>query len=647
MTSELLLEVRTDPLAADLAEDGVQRLKNALVAALREARLAPKQSATGFTSRRFLVLFRGLTEEGTDQERVAVGEVVRRTVEGLHWDRSVRWGAGYRWAAPVRGVLLMLDGRLVPCRIFGRDATDWTVGPESRGCPRIPVSNADAYGAAMNEHGVELRFVERRRLLAHELERAAASLGAELLADSDLLRDRTVACETPGVMSLPLDRRFSGLPLELVQECLRERFGGFCAVRGEQAVGAVLVLDRPGDPEGKTAAAHEWALSTYLDDIQFFLERDRRRPLAEACREVEEQTLSATLGTFGERSRRCIQICDLLCTELSWQAERDRAREAIRLLAADSRTELRRAFPDLEGVIGGLLAREEGYPVSVWQAIADSRRTARNSRTMPRGRVGKLVAVSERLDRLTARIPAVVDDEGSGRHRRRVERLLDEVVRIGMAGRMPLDLKLAAAFALRLHQGLERGHRLQELLDPLNELVEEALSRVFREAGYEGKEIAAVLGADGSGLLSDQMERLDGLRSLRGDGRVERLGQTGLRLSGILQGSREESLDVGLLGESAERDLYHVYRRTEERIASALEAGEFAQWLAGMEELDVRVQRFLKEVLVRDENERLRQNRLALLQRVVWLYSGEIRLSEMAQTASAGPKDPGAAPRPA
>ena len=329
MASELLLEVRTDPLAADLAEDGVQRLKNALVAALREARLAPKQSATGFTARRFLVLFRGLQCDGTDEERATLGEVVRRTVEGLHWDRSVRWGPGYRWAAPIRGILLLLDGKLVPARICGRESVDWTVGPESRGCPRIAVANADAYGAAMNEQGVELRFAERRRLLAQELEEAARSLGAELLADADQVRDRTVACETPGVVALPLDRRFAGLPTELVQECLRERFGGFCAVSGDAVAGAVLVLDRPGDPEGRTATAHQWALSTYLDDIQFFLERDRRRPLAEACREVEEQTISPDLGTFGERSRRCIQICDLLCAELSWQPERDRAREAI------------------------------------------------------------------------------------------------------------------------------------------------------------------------------------------------------------------------------------------------------------------------------------------------------------------------------
>ena len=640
MGSELLLELRIDPLGPDLAEDGVQRLKNALVAALREARLAPKQSATGFTSRRFLVLFRGLPCEGTEEERSRVGDVVRRTVEGLHWDRPVRWGGGFRWAAPVRGVLLLLDGKLVVSDICGRATSDWTVGPESRGCPRIPVANADGYGAAMNEHGVELRFAERRRLLAQKLDQAAESLGAQLLTDTDLLRDRTIACETPGVIGLPLDRRFSSLPMELVQECLRDRFGGLCAVREDRAVGAVLVLDRPEDPEGRTAAAHEWALSTYLDDIQFFLERDRRRPLAEAVREVEEQNVSAELGTYGERARRCVQICDLLCTELSWQAERDRAREAIRLLAADSRTELLRAFPDLEGVIGGLLAREEGYPVSVWQAIADSRRTARNSRTMPRGRVGKLVAVSERLDRLTSRVAAVVDAEGNGHKRRAVEKLLDQIARIGMAGRMPLDLKLTAAFALRLHEGPDRGHRVQALLDPLNGLIDEALGRVFQEAGYQSNEIAAVLGADGSGLLSDQTERLDGLRSLRGDSRVERLAQTAVRLSGILQGSAEETLDVGMLADSAERDLYHVYRRTEGGISEALETGQFAQWLGSMKELDSSVQRFLKEVLVRDENERLRQNRLALLQRVVWLYSGEIRLSEMAQTPGPGDLSP-------
>lgn len=631
MASELLLEIRTDPLTADQAEDGVQRLKNALVAALREARLGPKQSATGYTSRRFLVLFRGLPCEGSEPERALLGAIVRRTVEGLHWDRSVRWGPGHRWAAPVRGVLLLLDGRLVPSRIFGRETTDWTVGPESRGCPRIPVADADAYGAAMNEQGVELRFAERRQRLARDLEQAARSLSAELLVDADLVRDRTVACETPSAVALRLKRRFRGLPVELVQECLRERFGGFCAMQGEEVSGAVFVIDRPDDPQGRTAAAYQWALSTYLDDIQFFLERDRRRPLAEACREVEEQTVSAELGTFGERSRRCMQICDLLCSELGWEAERDRAREAIRLLAADSRTELRRAFPDLEGVIGGLLAREEGYPVSVWQAIADSRRTARDSRTMPRGRVGKLVAVSERLDRLTSRVATLTDPETEGRHRRAMERLLDQVARIGLAGRMPLDLKLAAAFALRLHLSPAHVGRVQEQLDPLNELVSGALGRVFEEAGYLPKEIDAVLGADGSGLLSDQMQRLDGLRSLRGDDRLERLSQTAVRLSGILQGSREESLDVGLLSESAERDLYHAYRRTEEQIQTALQEGEFAAWLAAMTELDSRVQTFLREVLVRDENERLRQNRLALLQRIVWLYSGEIRLTEMAE----------------
>ncbi len=691
---ELLLELRTDPMPWQVVEPGVTRLKATLVTALRSAGLGPKQSAMGFTSRRLLVLFRGLSlpegASGPGRERDSIHETVSRLVKGcverMEWSESMVWsdhrseGAAARrpqpagWISPVRGVLLLLDGILVPVSVFGVDSGAWTVGPERVGRSQVAVEDAESYGRALVSLGVEVRFGERRRNLSEMLALAAQRAGGELVSDHDLLRERAVNCESLRVITISIDPKHRALPRELLQESVRERLSGFCVVapeatrNGEQLTTALFVTESQVSPEPTTEVAatvrsteasdaqddtsmgYRWALETYLEDVRFFLERDRRRPLAECSRELDKQLQSPLLGTHGERAQRCEQLCTFLCLELDWGSEKDRACEAIRLLAADARTDLLRAFPDLEGVIGGLLAREEGYPASVWQAIADSKRPALDHRTMPRGRVGKLVALAHRLDACMSSLLVRgglldldgMEGEGDDQHEPHkgpnsdpsghlhvVESdLMESMVRIAVAGKLALDLRLAGAFALRQRSTLT-GAAGAECLAELSRVLERAQLAVFESAGFDRREIMAIVRADGSSLVSDQVERLEGLRSLRGDQRVIDLAQSSRRIESILQGSSEQQLDVALLAAGSERELYFSYRRLFDQISGARSAGSYSVWLQHMVELNDAVDRFLREILIRDEVESLRQNRLALLQRVYWLYSGEIRMAEL------------------
>ncbi len=648
MSSELLLEVRTDPMPPAEVEAGIQRLKNTLVAQLRAAGVAPKQSATGFTARRLLVLLRGISGrdgEGLGANAAAkIGEVVADAIENLTWPTSMVWQDQHAWLSPVRGVLLLLDGERVPATVFGVSSSAHTLGPESSGLQRIPVADADQYGRALAEVGIEVRFPERRRRLQEQLVAEAQRFGGELVQDAALLKERAVACETASVVSVPIDSQFSSLPRELLLECARDRLGGFCILgKDGEVIAASFVMDRWDDPDDAVARSYEWALTSYLDDLRFYLERDRRLPLAERCREQQTQTLSAARGTHGERAARCDRLCEMLCDELGWSSERDRAKEAISLLAADGRTELLRAFPGLEGVIGGLLAREEGYATSVWQALADSRRPALEAKSLPRGRVGKLVALADRVDRLASNFSDAESQVGNvlvpgDRDSARVSDLVDQLVRIGLGGGMALDLRLLVASALRQSFKGREADRSEEAplsdglaagLAILDHAVDSSLVRVFQELGFQSIEIAAVLSADGSSLLSDQLQRLEGLRTLRGDQRLDSLAQTAKRIAGILQGSTEQALDVALLTDGTERDLYFVYRRLVDQIVTAREEGSFTVWLQHMTGLNTQIDQFLRDVLVRDENERLRLNRLALLQRIHWLYAGEIRVAEL------------------
>jgi glycyl-tRNA synthetase beta subunit len=193
-----------------------------------------------------------------------------------------------------------------------------------------------------------------------------------------------------------------------------------------------------------------------------------------------------------------------------------------------------------------------------------------------------------------------------------------------MHGGIGCDVDLLAARACRLLDD-SAADAVREARAALSA----ALAEVLGAEGFSCAEIRAVCAGHGSRLLPDVLARARGLARLRDSERLRALVATAKRLTGILDRTAEATVDARLLVDQAERDLHTQLEETGGKVRRLLAEGRYESWLSEMGRLDAAVERFLAEVLVHDDVEEIRTNRLALLQAAQQLYTREVGLAEL------------------
>ena len=683
---ELLLEVRCEEIPARMLRGGIEQLGNRLFEQLLGERLTPSRIDTGFTPRRLVVVMQGLPARQEDRREQLVGppvavaldaagqptaaaagfarkagvaptelerietprgeylaasrtvpgrptpeilaELIPRVVAELAWPKLMRWGAGEGpWVRPVHGIVALFAGEVVPFELFGVASGRATCGhPWLAGRP-FEVSGAADYRRKLRRRKIQIDFERRRQRLDGEFRRQAEELGGELVADPDLLDRLTAVCAIPGVVRGRFPSRFLDLAPEVLKVSLRDHQSAFMVARKGKPMACFLtVMDRTDDPDGRIRAGNEWVVEARLADAAFFWAEDRKRSLAEHGAGLERLTFHAQLGSYAEKTARIERLVGGICDELGWQKEKPAAVAAARLLKADLGTEMVKEFTSLQGVMGGVYARADGLPAAVWKAIYDQYLPAGADDEVPRGRVGAVTSLADRIDSLVGIFGLDLRPSGS-KDPFGLRRAAQGAVRIALDANLPLDLDLVAARAVRLY-----GDRLvlggEDILAALRPFFHDRVRHLLGLGGYAYDEIEAALAA-GASNLPDLRARVDSLHRVRDEPGFLEAVLAAKRISNIVKDSPEYRVDGALLREAAERELAAAADRLREETEQAAAESDHDRCLWAIAAFAAPLERFFNEVLVMDENNELRQNRIALLQRIQRTLSRTAVLTEL------------------
>jgi glycyl-tRNA synthetase beta chain len=569
--------------------------------------------------------------------RDILAELVPRLLGEISWAKTMRWAEAGKtgkdagpWVRPVHGIVSLLDGTVVPFELFGVAAGDSTEGHPVLSPASFKVTGLADYRRELAARAIEVRPAERRGALHAKMMERAAAAGGILVEDPALLDKLVAICEIPGVMEGGFEEEFLDLPAEVLSTSLRDHQS---ALTVERAGGDhkllpcfLTVMDRPDDPAGRVRSGNEWVVSARLADARFFYGEDRKVNLARRAEQLGSLTFHDKLGSYADKSARLALLAGTLCAQLGWQAEAPGAKIAARLLKADLATEMVKEFTSLQGIMGGIYARLEGQPEEVWQAIYDQYLPASTEDAIPRGRIGQVVSLADRIDTLAGIFGLGLVPTGS-RDPFGLRRAAQGVVRILVEGSLPLDVEQAVAEAVKLY-----GNRLtrtpDQVLADLRPFLADRLRHVLGLAGYAYDEIEAGLAA-GAANLPDLKARVDALHQARTGAGFLSVVLAAKRIANIVKDAPESPFDPVLLVEPAERDLATAFTGMRAGIEAAAAARDYERCLARIAELAPVLDRFFVEVLVMDKDEAVRTNRIALLQAIGRTVSRTARLTEM------------------
>lgn len=682
---ELLVEVRCEEIPARMLQPGVKQIGTRLFEELLERQLAPEQVETSFTPRRLVVVMTGIPAREPDREErvtgppadvayddageptaalkgfamrldvdassletsetdkgeyiVAIRQITgRQTVDLLSellpeilvevtWPRPMRWGEGLGpWARPIHSIVALYDGTVIPFELFGIPSGDETIGHPLSSPQPLRIESAAQYREALAGRGILVDAEARRQALAEALEAEAESVDGELVRDDELLDEVTALCEIPGVVRGSFG--VVDLPREILVTSLRDHQSAFSIQRdGELLPEFVTVMDRADDPAGRVRRGNEWVVEARLQDARFFYREDRKRSLEERRGDLERLTFHERLGQYAAKVERIADLAAWLAEQLGESDLESSVRRAAALSKVDLTTEVVKEFTSLQGVMGGIYAREDGEGELVWRAIYDQYRPASTDDALPRDTVGQVVSLADRIDTLTGMFACGLVPTGS-KDPFGLRRSAQGAVRIVLEADLEVDLELAATHALTLY-----GDRVDaspdEVLSTLRPFLLDRVRHLLGLAGYAYDEIEAAIGA-GAGDLPDLARRVRALHEVRDRAGFRAVVLAAKRIANILRGVEvEEELVEERLVEPAEQALYQAARRLRSELDEVERSGDYASGLESIAQFAEVLDRFFVEVLVMDEDARLRTNRLALLQTIERTLSRFAHLTEM------------------
>ena len=576
----------------------------------------------------------------------------------MHWDAMLDDGKGeLLFGRPIRWLLYTYGGRVIP---FGISRTpgaqsgsvqDVTTGAvtyghrflttSGRAGRAIKVRSFDEYRARLLENFVILARSERHDKIARELDAKAQRLQGRISrmvrAESGLLAEVPDLVEYPSVVAGTFGAEFLELPDEVLTTTLihHQHYFPVESDDGKLKNAFLAVINTEPDNERTIARNAERVVVARLRDARFFWEADRKTTLESRLERLGTLLFHKKLGSYGEKAGRIETLARWIAADALGAGDEVAAQAALaaRLAKTDLTTDMVREFTELQGVMGGIYAREEHLPDAVCKAIyyqylpigveADA--------APSKGQLGKSaitwasVSLADKVDTIVGLFAAgerptgTRDPYGLRRAAQAVVKILtDLAATTGVAKPVSVRSLVDMAFA-------GYGGALTPQNDAWRQLAFEFLSEravhLLERRGFRYDEIRAALPADPSTLVPyDLMRRVQALSHARQADGFEALASLFKRVKNItLQfAASTPSLEGfqalrGVLSEPAELALVTELEGRWPRIDKALHDERFLEALTELAHLHGAVDRFFVDVLVMAEDPALRQARLTLL----------------------------------
>ncbi len=540
-----------------------------------------------------------------------LAEALPVLIPKISFPKTMYWTGkgGVRFIRPIRWIVALLGNEVIPFELAGVKSGKTTSGHRLLGKAEVEVT-IDTFADQLHANGVVLSAKQRRTMIE-------SGLGPNVHRDEALLQTLVYLTEYPSTIHGSFDRKYLELPREILSTVMRHHQRYFSVNLGSDNLAPefVAVMNTSADPDGLVRLGNERVLRARFNDARFFWDIDLRRNLTDRLEDLKNVTFQAKLGSYFEKTERMVRLAKQIAETLA--ASPVMCGRAAQLSKCDLTTEMVKELTELQGIVGGLYAREQGESHEIWRAVYEHYKPVSMEDTIPSTITGQVVALADKCDTLRGCFEIGLMPTGS---------------------RDPFALRRAGQGVVKIL--VEGGLRLKlsDLIGDNAQLREFLLDRAkyyFRDVrGFKYDEVNSVL-TSRTEDLGDVEARLQAIQQVRPTENFEPLAASFKRIANILRQAQftgAGTIDVGVLEPGPELDLHREFLRTSDVVFSHRKARNYNAALEAIASLRPKVDLFFDKVLVNAPEERVRQNRLLLLSSLLTEFSAIADFSEIVTT---------------
>ena len=543
-------------------------------------------------------------------------------IEALRFPKTMRWEtkseeprAYARFARPIRWLVALLGDEVVNCAYGAAHAGRITYGHRSLHPDPITLASADldTYIQELHNAGVIVCPNERLDTIEKQVRTVLETEGCLPKLDEELLDTVNYLVENPQPIVGNFSESHLEIPPEVLITAMKKHQRYFPMWKSDTELAAKFITISNGTDGNIDGVRHgnERVLRARLNDAEFFYSEDQKTSLADKVERLGAIIFHAKLSSLLDKAERLKALVKFIGTELELtETTTHHAERAAWLCKADLTTQMVIEFPSLQGITGRYYAKNSGESEKVATAIAEHYQPLGADTPLPETQIGAILAIADKLDTIVGYFGIEERPTGS-QDPYSLRRHALGTIRILQDRKLSISLDAVIQKAISLYE--------VELVDDTKtsvlNFIKERLRVILQTQQYTPDLADAVL-AVGDVDIVDILKRASTLAEFRLTPNFEDIYNALNRVLRILPKNAPETVDVALLKDDAEKELYARITDAEPDFDKSIKARAYSKLLKQLAELRPTIDKFFDDVLVMAEDPDIRRNRLALLNRI-------------------------------
>lgn len=566
----------------------------------------------------------------------------------LSFPKTMRWADyEFRFVRPIRWMVALFGDQIIPVEICGVKSGKFSMGhrfmqqslkaaAESQGLlsaalskvgnkvysalagvkGAVEIPSAGDYKKVMYDNFVMVDQDERRALILQQIKDLAAQNGGEAEINEDLLEEVNYLVEWPTALCGKFEEKFLSLPKECIITPMREHQRYFPVLDEDGNLLNKFITVRNGGSEHLDIVTHgnERVLRARLSDAEFFFNEDRAIKLEDRLEKLKTVSFQEGLGNMYDKSERLVKMAEMLRFAINTPVDEEELRRCALLCKTDLVTGMVIEFTELQGVMGREYALLDGEKPEVATGIFEHYLPRFAGDALPATTIGRIVGIGDKLDNICATFSRGLAPTGS-QDPYALRRQALGVINILLDANYHISLAKIIAGTLYLLD--IKPEETGKLVPQIMEFFKQRLRNLLMEQGIRYDVIDAVFADKRNDDMVDLAVRCKALAAYVEAGNAEPLVQVSVRVSNLCKKiEKEVAISGALFKDESENKLHEVVAAVSKEIIPEIVLYDYAAVLKAGEKVIEPVNAFFDNVMVMDEDENVKNNRLAMLEEV-------------------------------
>ena len=533
-----------------------------------------------------------------------ISDILVRTIKSIEFDKNMKWGKrSFRFARPIKWILATLDDEVIDFEFEGVKSGNRTRGMRLYGNQDILISDSSKYESELLKEYVVVDPIKRRQMVIDSVKNNCENDGDKAIINDYLLDEVYNLVEYPFAIKGEFNKDYLKLPEDIITITMEthQRYFPVKDSNGNLVNKFILIRNAPEFSE-LVKKGNEKVIEPRLSDAKFFFDEDLKIKLDDMVEKLKQVTFQKDMGTIFDKIERSTKIAKYLIDDLSLSNEEDILR-TVYLAKADlvSNVISEKEFTKLQGFMGSVYAKHEGEKENVSKGIFEHYLPRYQGDMLPETMEGAIASISDKLDTVMGCF-AVGLIPTSSKDPYALRRATQGIVLTAINSGLNFDYIKLINKAYEIFSSDKKvlnENAVKNVVDFFKSRLEAQLQTRFSKnlISYQINKESKII---------NLVSKIEYLEKLSKTDDFEVLINLIKRLKNISKNIKKE-VNIDLFNKKEEKDLYDIISKLN---------GNIEDINILLESKDI-INNFFENVIINDDDENIRNNRLALVDKIV------------------------------